>query len=120
ERFPQFIRDGQIKDLEFELVRKDGSTFPILLSATAVTDRQGRFISSRSTLIDMTERKRAEEALRRSHQSLEALVAERTTALLAANQRLEQELAQSQQIQQALAASESRFRELVESLPLPI
>ncbi|HAP39457.1 MAG TPA: hypothetical protein DCQ94_06835, partial [Nitrospira sp.] len=51
----------------FELVRKDGSTFPILLSATAVTDRQGRFISSRSTLIDMTERKRAEEALRRSH-----------------------------------------------------
>jgi PAS domain-containing protein len=58
--------------------------------------------------------------LRQSHQSLEALVAERTTALLAANQRLEQELAQSQQIQQALAASESRFRELVESLPLPI
>ncbi len=120
ERFPQFIRDGRIKDLEFELVRKDGSTFPILLSATAVTDRQGRFISSRSTLIDMTERKRAEEALRRSHQSLEALVAERTTALLAANQRLEQELAQSQRIHRALTASESRFRELVESLPLPI
>lgn len=120
ERFPQFMRDGHIKDLEFELIRKDGSTFPILLSATAVTDRQGRFISSRSTLIDMTERKRAEEALRQSHQSLEALVAERTTALLQTNQRLEQELAQSQQIHQALTASESRFRELVESLPLPI
>lgn len=120
ERFPQFIRDGQIKDLEFELIRKDGSTFPILLSATAVTDSEGRFVWSRSTLIDLTERKQAEEALRRSHQSLEALVAERTTALLETNQRLEQELAQSQQMHRALTASESRFRELVESLPLPI
>lgn len=120
ERFPQFIRDGQIKDLEFEFIRKDGSTFPILLSATAVTDSAGRFVSSRSTLIDMTERKRAEEALQRSHQSLEVLVAERTTALLESNQRLEQELAQSQQMHRALTASESRFRDLVESLPLPI
>ncbi len=120
ERFPQFIRDGQIKDLEFEFIRKDGSTFPILLSATAVTDSAGRFVSSRSTLIDMTERKRAEEALQRSHQSLEALVAERTTTLLETNQRLEQELAQSQQMHRALTASENRFRELVESLPLPI
>lgn len=120
ERFPQFIKTGHVHDLEFELVRKDRSTFPILLNATAVTDAQGHFALSRSTLIDMTERKRAEAALRQSHQSLEALVAERTTALLIANQRLEQELAQSKQVHRELAASESRFRELVESLPLPI
>ena len=120
ERFPQFIRDGRVNDLEFELIRKDGSTFPVLLSATAMTDSEGRFVSSRTTLIDITERKRAEEALRRSHQSLEALVAERTTALQETNQRLEQELAHREEIHQALAASESRFRELVESLPLPI
>ena len=120
KRFPQFLKHGHINDLEFELIRKDGSTFSILLSATAVTDAEGRFVSSRSTLIDITERKRAEEALRQSHQSLEALVAERTAALLDSNQRLEQELAQRTQIHQALTASESRFRELVESLPLPI
>ncbi|HMV57862.1 MAG TPA: PAS domain S-box protein, partial [Nitrospira sp.] len=88
--------------------------------ATAVTDSDGRFVSSRSTLIDITERKRADQALRLSHQSLEALVEERTAALQEANSRLEQELAQSKQMHQALIASETRFRELVESLPLPI
>ena len=120
EQFPKVITDGHVKDVEFELIRKDGSTLFVLLNASALTDSEGRFIASRSTLIDITERKRVDQALRDSHQSLEALVAERTTALQASNQRLEQELAQSQQIQQALTASENRFRELVESLPLPI
>ncbi|HMU30073.1 MAG TPA: PAS domain S-box protein, partial [Nitrospira sp.] len=120
ERFPQFIKDGYVNDLEFELIRKNGSTFSVLLSATAVTDSDGRFVSSRSTLIDITERKRADQALRLSHQSLEALVEERTAALQEANSRLGQELAQSKQMHQALTASETRFRELVESLPLPI
>ena len=120
ELFPRFLRDGHISDIEFELIRKNGSTFTVLLNATAVTDPQGPFLMSRSTVIDITDRKRADQALRQSHQALEGLVAERTSALLEINQRLEQELAQSQQIQQALTASETRFRELVESLPLPI
>ena len=120
ERFPQFMKDGRVKDLEFEVIRKDGSTFATLLSATAVFDSQGRFAFSRTTLIDITERKHAEEALRQSHQSLETLVAERTNTLREVNQRLEDELTQSKEMQQALAASERRFRELVESLPLPI
>ncbi|MGC3973613.1 MAG: PAS domain S-box protein [Nitrospira sp.] len=120
QRFPRFIQEGRVKDLEFEIVRKDGSVFTVLLSATAVTDSQGRYLLSRLTLIDITDRKRADQALRRSHQSLEALVEERTAALREANSRLEQELAQSKEIQQALSASESRFRDLVESLPLPI
>ena len=120
ERFARFIREGLVKDLEFEVVRKDGSVFTVLLSATAVTDSQGRYLLSRTTLIDITDRKRVDQALRLSHQSLEALVAERTAALQEANRRLAQELAQSKHIQQALTASESRFRELVESLPLPI
>ncbi len=120
ERFPGFIREGLVKDLEFEVVRKDGSIFTVLLSAAAVTDSQGRYLLSRTTLIDITDRKRADQALRLSHQSLEALVTERTAALQEANRRLERELAQSKHIQQALTASERRFRELVESLPLPI
>lgn len=120
ERFPRFMQEGFVKDLELEIVRKDGATSFVLLSATAVTDSDGRFVASRSTLIDITDRKRADQTLRDSHQSLEALVAERTTALQQTNQRLEQELAQRNQIYQALTASENRFRELVESLPLPI
>lgn len=66
ERFARFIKEGLVKDLEFEVVRKDGSVFTVLLSATAVTDSQGRYLLSRTTLIDITDRKRADQALRLS------------------------------------------------------
>ena len=109
-----------MRDLEFELRRKDGTLLPILLSATALKDSDGRFIASRSTLVDITERRKADAALRQSHQTLEILVKERTAALEQTNHRLAQELAQSNRIQTALADSEGRFRELVECLPQPI
>lgn len=62
--FPQFKARGCIEGLEFDLLRKDGSTFPVLLSATAVRDQAGNFVHSRTTVFDMTERKRIEDQLR--------------------------------------------------------
>ena len=62
-----------MSNLEFELVRKDGTTLAVLLSATAVTDASGNFVMSRSTIFDITERKRAELALQRSYQTQEVL-----------------------------------------------
>ena len=60
--FPLFMKTGFIRDLEFEVIRKDGSTMQILLSASAVRDASGAFLMSRSTLFDITERIRAEAA----------------------------------------------------------
>jgi PAS domain S-box-containing protein len=68
---PVLIRDGVIRDLEFKITRKDGSRFPVLLNAVAVYDQDGQFIRSRGTLIDITERKRAEDALKDAIQELE-------------------------------------------------
>ena len=70
EHFARFKQSGQIKDLEIVVVRKDGSTYPALLSATAVYDEAGNFRFSRSTVIDITERKQAEETLRFANQEL--------------------------------------------------
>ncbi len=61
ENFPRFMEQGWIRDLEFDIVRKDGSLLPVLLSATAIRDDDGNFVRSRSTLFDRTERKEAEE-----------------------------------------------------------
>lgn len=116
-RFPDFIQEGHINDLELDMVRKDGSILPILLSATAVRDAEGRFVASRSTILDITDRRKADEALRVSHQALEAEVRQRTAELQLANHRLEEELAHSRQTGDALKSSEARFRELVECLP---
>lgn len=51
-------------------MRKDGSTFPVLINATAVYDEQGDFVASRSNVFDNTERKRSEQALRQSEETL--------------------------------------------------
>lgn len=120
ERFPRFIQEGHIRDLELDMVRKDGSILPILLSATALRDSEGRFIASRSTLLDITERRKADEALRLSHNALEADVRQRTAELRVMNEQLEQQLAQSKRIQAALRSSENRFRLMANSAPVLI
>lgn len=61
EHFPLFKEQGRVKDLEFEMVRKDGSILPVLVSATAVYDGSGTYVMSRSTLYDISDRKKAEE-----------------------------------------------------------
>ncbi|TAK43794.1 MAG: sensor histidine kinase, partial [Betaproteobacteria bacterium] len=60
ECFPLFKRQGWLKGVEFEYVRKDGSTFPASLSATTIYDAAGNYLSSRSTVFDISERKRIE------------------------------------------------------------
>ena len=81
EAFPIFKQRGWVRNIEFDLVRKDGSTFPVLINATAVYDDQGRFVASRSTVFDHTERKRAELALRQSEETLRFANAELARAL---------------------------------------
>ena len=55
--FPRFKVTGTIADLELDLVCKDGSILPVVVSATAVKDAEGNFQHSRSTLFDNRERR---------------------------------------------------------------
>jgi phosphoserine phosphatase RsbU/P len=64
ENFTRFKTERAIQDLEFDMVRKDGTSFPVLLSATAITDSAGNFLSSRSTTYDITKRRQAENEIR--------------------------------------------------------
>ena len=66
ENFPLLIERGWVKDVEFDFVRKDGSALPVSLSATAIYDEDGNFIMTRSTIFDNTERKQAENELKRN------------------------------------------------------
>ena len=54
--FATLKETGSVRDLEFRMVRKDGTLLPVLLSATAVKDSTGKFKLSRSTVFDVTER----------------------------------------------------------------
>ncbi len=68
DNFSDFKQRGWVKDLEFKMVRKDGSVFPALLNATAITDSEGRYLMSRSILFDITEFKKIEQKLRESEE----------------------------------------------------
>ena len=63
---------------------------------------------------DITERKLAEEEIRRLNQGLEQRVRERTIQLTATNEQLEAEVAERRRIEAALRASEGRLRLLIE------
>lgn len=59
--FEEFKKTGIVHDLSFDLRRKDGSLLPVLVSATAVYDGDGRFLRSRSSVFDNTESRRLQE-----------------------------------------------------------
>src|SRR5690606_15220063 len=64
ERLSRLIRDGMLENAECEIRRKDGSFLPALVSSTAVCDAKGQFLHSNTTVVNITERKAAETALR--------------------------------------------------------
>ena len=51
---------------EYDMLRKDGSVFPVLVTASAVTDAHGNFVMTRSMALDITERRQQQERLRES------------------------------------------------------
>ena len=63
---------------EFTALRVDGSTFIAFGIATAIKDETGKQIGYQSTLLDITERKRAEEALQKSEERYRNVVEDQT------------------------------------------
>lgn len=91
-------------------VRKDGTRFWASVVITAVKDRAGKHFGFSKITRDMTERMKAEEALKESKADLERRVEERTKELLRANDVLTT-------TQEAMRASEDKFKQLADSMP---
>jgi PAS domain S-box-containing protein len=74
-------KTGHIEELELELVRRDGGTLPVLLSSAAIHDDQGKFRMCRSIVYDITDRKRAEDAVRELSSHLQSAREEERTRI---------------------------------------
>jgi len=107
----QISATGSCAPFEKEYRHRDGTRVPIVVGRAATTSARDRGISF---VLDISERKRMEVALRQAKEELEVRVAERTAELLTANRRLEEELAERLRIAQALRESEERYRQVSE------
>jgi PAS domain S-box-containing protein len=76
--FTVLQKQGWVNDLKYELARKDGTTLPVFLNATAIRDEDGNFIMSRETIFDVTDLNRAEKDLQQLNETLEQRVEART------------------------------------------
>ena len=66
QNFARLKERDCLRDLEYEMRRKDGTTFSVLVSAIAVKDSNGQFVRSRASVFDISERKRAASELSES------------------------------------------------------
>lgn len=73
DKLREIICNGRVAPFEIGLRRVDGSYRTVLVSSKAVYDAQGRFLHTNSTLVDITERKSAELALRENQRFLQAI-----------------------------------------------
>jgi two-component system CheB/CheR fusion protein len=92
EREMATARDEGRADDERWHLRKDGLRFWVSGVMTPMRDEDGRLRGFAKVARDLTERMRAEEALRRAHDDLEQRVQTRTTDLAAANVSLQREI----------------------------
>ena len=67
---PDFFKSGYCADIPYQIMKKDGQIIDILLSAIADRDEKGEIIRTLAVSIDVTERNRAEEALRQAKEEL--------------------------------------------------
>jgi PAS domain S-box-containing protein len=111
----RLLSGKRIINYEHQLKRKDGSIITVLNNSRAITDASGHVVGMQSTLIDITQRKQAEEDLRKAHEQLERRVEKRTAELARSNERLLQEVTDRKSAEEALRRSEELYRGLVET-----
>ena len=70
----RILRGEQLPALETERVRKDGTIVPVSVTLSPLYDEQGIIAGAFAIIRDMTERKRAEETLRRTQFAMDQAV----------------------------------------------
>ncbi|MBW2057562.1 MAG: PAS domain S-box protein [Deltaproteobacteria bacterium] len=101
---------------EFLNKKKNGDLYWEAASISPIKNDRGTITHFVGVKEDITDRKGAEEALRRAHEELEQYVKERTEELVRANEQLRREVEERKRAEDALRESEARFRQLAENI----
>ena len=107
-------KHGFLHQFEFSMRRKDGTVFPTEHSLAPLGDEQGSRIGWVSVVRDITERKRAENEIKKLNEELERRVLERTAQLEATSKDMQKEITERKRAEGELKKHEDHLEELVE------
>ena len=58
---PRFFEIGSVKEIPYQMVKKNGEIIDVLISAKSERGADGKVLHSMAAILDVTERKKAEE-----------------------------------------------------------
>jgi two-component system sensor histidine kinase/response regulator len=105
----KILTQGSIRNAEYTLSGKDGSQFPAEVSASLIRDANGNPQAIVGFVRDITERKLAEDALKKAKEELVVRVEQRTAQWKQANDYLRVEIQERRLAEEALRKSEERL-----------
>jgi PAS domain S-box-containing protein len=116
EGYQRVLSEGLVRDYPLTIRHTSGRTIDVLYNATVYRneagDVQGVFAAAR----DITERKRAEEEIRKLNAELEQRVIERTAQLESANIELKSEIAERMRVEEALRLHTAQLEAAIKEL----
>lgn len=104
---------GKTEDIEERYIQ-DGKEVIVHTVKTPIIDAQGKIVGILGIFWDITERKHADDELKKYRERLEELVEERTAELRDANEQLQREITERRRAEKALRESEGKYRTLFE------
>ncbi len=116
EEFIKLVDEqNALTGFESEIYHREGKRLWIAEHALAIRDREGKLLGFQGTTVDITDRKRAEEALLKVHGELEHRVAERTADLAQTNEALHREVAERRRVEENLRALSAHLQQVREA-----
>jgi PAS domain S-box-containing protein len=74
DKITELIDTGKQKHMEYTLLSPGGFTVPVEMSSAVIPDAQGQPVALMAVVRDISERKQAQEALKKEHQTLKHLL----------------------------------------------
>lgn len=115
EQFAQLLEGKTVDNMEYRYKKRNGTYVHISNNASPIFDSQGNVEGAFGVARDISQRRKAEEELRKSRAELNHQVKCRTAELLTVNRKLMKEIAEHKKTEKKLRESEEKYRTIFES-----